>query len=112
MYLNFKEESKDIYLIVDALIVRKIEGTPGSTQYYSGGYFIVELFPGDRKSKTVVTYVKDTPRSLMVKGQFRKEFRSARVADHVKCTINEFVKKRDIESKIVNCLLLPRIELD
>jgi len=101
MYINLKEENNDIYLIVDILIVRKIEGAADSIQYYSGGYFLVELFPGDRKTKTIVTYVKDTPRSLMVKGKFRDVYKSGRVADHVQCTINEFIKQRDIESKII-----------
>lgn len=105
VYFHTKYVCPDIYLVVDVLIIKS--RLDKDDVYYSGGYFLgknltpdlilAQLFPEDKRNKSNVTYIDDTPRQLMVKDGFERVYKSGRTSDIAKWIVEEFKKSRDKE---------------
>lgn len=87
--------NKHIFLIVDLLIVKT--KPERDDKYFSGGYFIIDMFQDKTNNQTVVFYSENTPRELLIKGKFEQLIDQTHVSTMATLFVDKVKKKRDIE---------------
>ena len=94
-YFYTKVVNKNIFLIIDVLIVRSKPDR--DDKFYSGGYFIVDLFQELNSPKTIVYYSEGTPRELLVTDKLETLLQDAHIEKSTIVEINKVKNRRQIE---------------